>query len=291
VDKTSDRDRWVSSLNIAANLTVRDLYEFDESQKIGQGRYASVFKARRRGIQDSPCDCAIKIVDKTEFWSRVVKNMERADTLVREASIQATLTSKGNSIPSVLKLSGLFETSDVLVFEVELLEGTDLFHHISTKNLLAESEASNIVHDILICLDAMCKLGIAHRDIKPANILICDKGKTGVHIKVADFGMATFAGVDGLLRGRCGTPGYVAPEIFSAGVHGGYSNKVDIFSTGVILYVMLCGYEPFYGETDTELIQANKEAKLEFPDSDWKTSKYTSRTKCQLDYCLTQKYT
>jgi len=123
----------------------------------------------------------------------------------------------------------------------------------------------------------------------------------GVACKVADFGMSTFAGVDGQLRGRCGTvckedgntqlvtrsrcfanflhrlfrffslqPGYVAPEIFSAGLHGGYGNKVDIFSAGVTLYVMLCGYEPFYGETDAELIEANKQANIDFPEEEWK---------------------
>ena len=63
--------------------------------------------------------------------------------------------------------------------------------------------------------------------------------------------------------------GYVAPEIFTAGRHGGYSNKVDIFSAGVTLYVMLCGYEPFYGTSDEELIEANRKADLEFPEEEW----------------------
>ena len=63
--------------------------------------------------------------------------------------------------------------------------------------------------------------------------------------------------------------GYVAPEIFTAGLHGGYGNKVDIFSCGVTLYVMLCGYEPFYGTSDEELIEANRNAELEFPKEEW----------------------
>jgi serine/threonine protein kinase len=67
-----------------------------------------------------------------------------------------------------------------------------------------------------------------------------------------------------------GTPGYVAPEILTAGSRVGYSNKVDVFSAGVTLYVMLCGYEPFYGETEKELIEANKNADIEFPETDWK---------------------
>lgn len=275
VDNAAHRDRWVTCLNDAANLSIKDLYEYEESSKIGTGRYASVYKARRRdGTDEGPPNCAIKVVDKSEFWRRVVKGMERADTLVREASVQATLAAKGTSkLRTIVKLRSLFETSDNIVFEVELLEGTDLFQHVSSNSFLGEIEAAHIAHDILLSLDAMNRHGVAHRDIKPANILMCKKSTHGVHVKVADFGMATFAGVDGKLRGRCGTPGYVAPEIFSAGLNGGYGNKVDIFSAGVTLYVMLCGYEPFYGETDAELIEANREAVLEFPDDDWDNGK------------------
>ena len=70
-----------------------------------------------------------------------------------------------------------------------------------------------------------------------------------------------------------GTPGYVAPEILTAGYKVGYGNKVDVFSAGVTLYVMLCGYEPFYGENEKELIEVNKQAAIEFPDSDWSNGK------------------
>jgi hypothetical protein len=83
VEHTVDRDRWVSCLNSAAKLSIHDLYDFDSNSFLGQGRYASVYKARRKGTDEGFPECAIKVVDKTEFWSRVVKNMERADTLVR----------------------------------------------------------------------------------------------------------------------------------------------------------------------------------------------------------------
>mmetsp|Transcript_4604 Transcript_4604/g.10906 ORF Transcript_4604/g.10906 Transcript_4604/m.10906 type:complete len:179 (-) Transcript_4604:179-715(-) len=118
----------------------------------------------------------------------------------------------------------------------------------------------------------MNEAGICHRDIKPANILMvrCDDSKYGTSVKLGDFGMSTLVGVDGLVRGRCGSPGYVAPEILKAEAGGGYGNHVDMFSAGVTLYVMLCGYEPFYGETEKELIRANKKARLDFPDSEWK---------------------
>jgi len=270
VERTADRDRWVSCLNAAAQLKLSDLYEYDkEDNLIGTGRYATVYKARRRDTTKETPNRALKIVDKHEFWSRVVKGRERADTIVREVSVQATLSAKGDRCATAVKIYGLFETTDAIVMECELLAGSDLFGHLSSKSALDEDEAARILRDILTGVAAMNRFGVSHRDIKPANILMNDRGKDSVSVKVADFGMSAFVGVDGLLRGRCGTPGYVAPEIFAAGVSGGYGNKVDIFSAGVTLYIMLCGYEPFYGETDKELIDANRNATLEFSDGDW----------------------
>ena len=277
-------------MNRAAELEIQDLYEYEYSAEVGRGRYARVFPARRRqnkqaennNLQSNPEArmCALKVIDKKEFWRRVVKGRERADTLVRETSVQATMTTKCSKIPSFVRLLGFLETSDNFVLEMELLEGMDLFQYVSSKGVLGEKEAAFILRDILALLAGLNRMGIAHRDIKPANCLMCRANDSSsleevpCVVKVADFGMATFVGVDGLVRGRCGTPGYVAPEIFSAGLHGGYGNKVDVFSAGVVLYVMLAGYEPFYGESDEELIAANKEAKLDFPECDWKAGEY-----------------
>jgi len=217
-------------------------------------------------------ECALKIIDKREFWSRVKKGRERADTLVREAAVQTTLAVKGGDTPGFLRLLNIFETGEKLVLELELLKGIDLFQHISSRGVLSEVEAAHIMKDLLSCLNVMDQVGIAHRDIKPANLLMChDEDINGTKIKLADYGMASFVGVDNLVRGRCGTPGFVAPEILRTGVNGGYGNKVDMFSAGVTLYVMLSGYEPFYGESDEELIEANRQAKVNFPHSDWQT--------------------
>jgi serine/threonine protein kinase len=283
------RDNWIACLNRAAHLTIKDMYEYDESAAYGQGRYATVYPGKRRDnmmlgthkkngntFEAFSSDCALKIIDKKEFWKRVVKNKERADTIVREAAVQVTMTLVCSKIPAFVRLRGFLETSDHIALELELLEGMDLFQYVSSRGVLPEKEAALVLRDILVVLDGMNRAGLAHRDIKPANCLVCKAAvedapeKAECIVKVADFGMSTFVGVDGLVRGRCGTPGYVAPEIFVAGLHGGYGNKVDVFSAGVTLYVMLCGYEPFYGETDEELVAGNKAAQFEFPDNDWR---------------------
>jgi len=273
------RDRWIYLLMKAAKLVIEDLYVTDK--RLGRGRYATVMSATRRTYDNcltgqvtkgSPAR-ALKIIDKKMFWDRVRKGKERASTLIREVVVQATLTAelpRSQSRSTYLKIFGLFETSDTLVLELELLKGTDLFYHISARGVLHEREAAFIMRDILDCLSLMRRVGVAHRDLKPANILMCKSNETnGIAVKVGDFGMSTTVGVDNLVRGRCGTPGYVAPEILSAGPSTGYANKADLFSAGVTLYIMLCGYEPFYGESDAELVAANKVARVEFPESDW----------------------
>jgi len=154
------------------------------------------------------CDCALKIINKNEFWSRVVRDRERADTLVRETAVQASLTAQMGHLPTFLRLRNFFETIDHVVLELEILQGIDLFQHVSSKGILEEDEAAHIMRDVLICIDAMRRIGMAHRDIKPANVLMCDgKDDDGIAVKVGDFGMATFVGHGNVLRGRCGTPG------------------------------------------------------------------------------------
>ncbi len=281
-------------------------------KELGRGRYASIRPGRRQGkskamssfqqsfavsgggsggedgilkkkpsfssfsnlsLSEEEYECALKIVDKNLFWKNVKQGNERADSLVRETCVQAALIAQAKEHKGFLRLKSFFETEDKVVLELELLGGTDLYQYIKKKQPLSELEASKIMYDILKCIDVMNNLGIAHRDLKPANILMANKSnRYGTHVNVGDFGNATFVGKDNLVRGRCGTVGYVAPEIFLAGKNIGYENKVDEFSAGVILYLLLCGYEPFYGETEKELIEVNKRAVVEFPEEDWLSS-------------------
>lgn len=289
VKNKDERDHWITCLNKAARLRIEDIWEYNEVCPLGSGRYASIIPARRKMLktcnseEEHRCDqerlqndngvnnCALKIIDKNEFWRLVVKGRERCDTIVRELAVQSTLTAKFGKKPTFLQIRGFFETSEKVVIELELLDGKDLFEYISSKGVLDEQEAGFIIRDVLVALNSMSEAGIAHRDIKPANILMtkCDESKCGTSVKIGDFGMSTLVGVDGLVRGRCGSPGYVAPEILKADAGEGYRNQVDIFSAGVTLYLMLCGYEPFYGESEKELIKANKKAHIDFPDSEW----------------------
>jgi len=243
------------------------------SSRLGIMKKKPSFSSLSMIAQSTDFDCALKIIYKNLFWDRVAKKEERLDAIVRETAVQATLSAFCSDVPLFLKLKTIFETCDYYMMELEFLDGSDLFRYVSSSGHLAEVEAAHIVRDVLVAIHALKRLGIAHRDIKPANIFMVRtsaENENDVRVKLGDFGMAAFVGADNKLYGRCGTPGYVAPEILSVGVNIGYENKVDLFSLGVTMYILLCGYEPFYGETDEELILANKEAKVDFPDIDWK---------------------
>jgi len=203
--------------------------------------------------------------------------MERFDTVVREIVVQAALSENlhcRGGPPVFIRVYGVFETINTLVIEMELSDGRDLFQGLSSNafgygGTVPEMQASKFVYSALLAISYMQSLSIAHRDIKLANLLTCSIPGVGMILKLGDFGMSNFAGEDGFLRGRCGTPGYVAPEILEAGPTMGYPNHVDVFSLGVVAYILLCGYEPFYGVSDRELVAANKAARFTFPEQDW----------------------
>jgi len=309
LSSNDELERWKASLSEAARLKIEDLYELNyEGKMLGKGRYATIFPGRRRktkrkvdaktehsknrkkdsngilkkkpsftsfsnlttALSEEDYECAIKIIDKDRFWDRVRKGVERADSIVRETSVQAAMLVDPTFQHGFLQVRSFFETSNQVVLELELLQGIDLYRHVSTKGLLAEVETANIMYDLLNCIKAMQENGVAHRDVKPGNILMANVDRDGVTVKLGDFGMATFVGNDNLVRGRCGTPGYVAPEILSTNKNEGYGNTVDMFSAGVVMYILLCGYEPFYGENEKQLINDNKTAKVEYPKDDWK---------------------
>ncbi|GLE05054.1 hypothetical protein PINS_up014038 [Pythium insidiosum] len=247
--------------------------------ELGKGRFSSVRRARRKQPQHvgDPVvdgDCALKIIDKTTFWDLVAHETEREDTLIREILTQTVLTVRAtSSYCPVIRLLSLFETRTHLVMELELMREGDLHDEIVTRSAVDEYRAPYLAASLIRAIDYCLKNGVAHRDIKLSNLALdhsmSPKGERLSVIKVADFGMAAFIESDGQLRGRCGTPGFVAPEILTAGKGESYPSGVDMFSAGVVVYTMLCGYEPFFGVNDEELIQMNKLVEYEFEEPEW----------------------
>lgn len=148
------------------------------------------------------------------------------------------------------------------------MEGGDLFERLVEKKVYPEDAARGVIWRILRALASLHARNIAHRDVKPENVLLLSAADD-VDVRLADFGFAKRVELDGraALQTPCGSPGYVAPEIAEGTT---YDKSVDIWSAGVMLYTLLCGYPPFYSENDTELLKIVSTGKFVFPAKQWK---------------------
>jgi len=226
---------------------VEDFYEF--GKEIGKGGFSVVYKAKEISTGKH---FAIKRIQKDEEGVDI-------ELLKREIYIM-----KKVDHPNILKLYEVYEDDDHFFLVLELVEGLELFDKIVDRGNYSESDAANIVKQILEAVRYLHKEGIVHRDLKPENLLSAGEGENEV-VKVADFGFAKNFGEEKLVT-SCGSPGYVAPEVLTDDT---YTNAVDMWSVGVIIYILLSGYPPFYDESPPKIFKKITEAKYDFDDPVW----------------------
>jgi len=183
---------------------------------------------------------------------------EELQLLHREITIMKKLHHK-----HIIALYDVFEDGENIYLILELVTGGELFDQIVSRGVYSERDAAQVISQILEAVAYMHANGIAHRDLKPENLL-CG-GTDGKQIKVTDFGLSKDFG-KGNLRTSCGTPDYVAPEVLKGQT---YDNSVDIWSVGVICYILLCGFPPFYGNSDQQIFEKIMKANYDFPSPDW----------------------
>mmetsp|Transcript_40027 Transcript_40027/g.72112 ORF Transcript_40027/g.72112 Transcript_40027/m.72112 type:complete len:398 (+) Transcript_40027:606-1799(+) len=198
---------------------------------------------------------AIKIVNR----SSLNKDMEFA--LKDEISILKELNHE-----HIMRLENVVVTINHYYLVAEYLEGGELFDRIVDKSSYTESEARDVCRILFGALSYIHSKGIVHRDLKPENLLLQNKDSDS-EIKIADFGFAKEASNgDHSLKTMCGTPGYVAPEILRREKYG---TKVDMWSMGVIVFILLGGYPPFYADSPRQLCLLSKVGKFEFDPEYW----------------------
>lgn len=257
-------------------------YEISKSE-LGKGSYGIVQLGRLKGTK---VQRAIKVIDKSK-----VSNVERFKL---EVEIMMRLDH-----PSILRLFDYFEDKTSIFLVLELCTGGELFDRIIEKKYYDEDGARKIFKQIIKAIYYCHMNGVCHRDLKPENFIMLSKTDP-FSLKVIDFGLSrTFNQNDqghvekgqtinidmgspkdldlnkprtsrrqtkAILKTKAGTPFYIAPEVLS----GEYTEKCDVWSCGVILYILLCGYPPFYGENNKEILEAVKEGKLDFSGPEWK---------------------
>ncbi|XP_040447711.1 calcium/calmodulin-dependent protein kinase type 1 isoform X1 [Falco naumanni] len=167
--------------------------------------------------------------------------------------------------PNIVALDDIYESSTHLYLIMQLVSGGELFDRIVEKGFYTERDASTLIRQILDAVKYLHDMGIVHRDLKPENLLYYSVDEDS-KIMISDFGLSKIEGCGSVMSTACGTPGYVAPEVLA---QKPYSKAVDCWSIGVIAYILLCGYPPFYDENDAKLFEQILQAEYEFDSPYW----------------------
>jgi len=229
---------------------VEDKYEL--GQELGRGGFSIVREGRNKTTGEK---VAVKFIEKKFVDQEELKLLQREIDIM--ARVQHT---------NVLRLFEIFDTDQKLSLVMELVNGGELFYKIVDKGSYSELEARDIVRQLVEGVDYLHNQGIAHRDLKPENLL-CGETEHGVVIKIADFGLSKAFSGESALETSCGTPDYAAPEVLR--MDGAYDKSVDLWSIGVITYVLLCGFPPFYGKSQAQLFEKILNADYDFPEPEW----------------------
>ncbi|KAL8206308.1 hypothetical protein R6Q57_009859 [Mikania cordata] len=204
------------------------LGKYEIGRQLGHGTFAKVYHARNLQTGKS---VAMKMIAK----EKVIK-VGMTDHIQREISVMKMVRH-----PNIVELHEVMASRSNIYFAMELVRGGELFSKIE-KGRLREGVARSYFQQLISAVDFCHSRGVYHRDLKPENLLLDEDG----NLKVTDFGLSAFSDhlrQDGLLHTTCGTPAYVAPEVI--GKKGYDGSKADIWSCGVILYVLLAGFLPF----------------------------------------------
>jgi len=228
---------------------ITDHYDM-EQKKLGEGAYGSVCRATRK---DTKVKRAVKTIKKP--------GAKDTDRLKKEIAIMKMMDH-----PHIIKLYESFGDQRNIYLVMELCSGGELFDKIIESGHFTEVQAAILVQQIVKAIYYMHENHICHRDLKPENFLFQSKDPIEKNmIKLIDFGLSCQFNADQVLTTKAGTPYYVAPQVLA----GKYNHMSDLWSVGVIMYVMLCGYPPFYGDTDGEVLSKVRLGKFTFPAQDW----------------------
>ncbi|KAK1552676.1 hypothetical protein Q3G72_021528 [Acer saccharum] len=230
-------------------MVVRKVGKYEVGRTIGEGTFAKVKFAQNTETGES---VAMKVLDR----STIIKH-KMADQIKREISIMKLVRH-----PYVVRLHEVIASRTKIYIILEFITGGELFDKIVHHGRLSEAESRRYFQQLVDGVDYCHSKGVYHRDLKPENLLLDSLG----NLKISDFGLSALPeqGVS-LLRTTCGTPNYVAPEVLS---HKGYNGAVaDVWSCGVILYVLMAGYLPF-DELDLTTLYSKVE-KAEFSCPSW----------------------
>jgi calcium/calmodulin-dependent protein kinase I len=241
--------------------------ELEETYKmgrvLGQGAFAKVKLATNKTDNST---WAVKIINRASLSASDSESLRMEMEILQKVSHR-----------NIVQTKSIYDTSRHTYIVMECMSGGELFDRIVEKESYSELEARTAFWEICSAIQYCHQKGVVHRDLKPENILYNSPDEDGV-LKLADFGLADVIQHDTMLQATCGTPSYIAPEILAlAGSHSsskaqGYGKEVDMWSAGVILYILICGFPPFYADDDSALFKCIKMGEFEYTAPYWDDS-------------------
>ncbi|KAM7405250.1 hypothetical protein PAMP_012526 [Pampus punctatissimus] len=220
---------------------------FDFMEELGSGAFSEVYMVKEKKTGKMFAMKCVKKKQKRDL------NLENEITVLRRIKHE-----------NVVGMEDFYESQTHYYLVMQLVSGGELFDRILDRGVYSEKDASSVIQQVLQAVSYLHQNGIVHRDLKPENILY-DSQDEDSKIMISDFGLSKMV-EDGIMSTACGTPGYVAPEVLA---QKPYSNAVDCWSIGVITYILLCGYPPFYEESETRLFSKIMKAQYEFDSPFW----------------------
>lgn len=208
--------------------------------------------------------CSDKLTGEMLACKSIAKERLTTSDDVCSVKLEIEIMTRLSGHPNVVDLKAVYEEEDYVHLVMELCAGGELFHRLEKQGMFSECEARDIFRHLMQVVMYCHDKGVVHRDLKPENILLATKSSSSP-IKLADFGLATYIKPGQSLHGTVGSPFYIAPEVLA----GGYNQAADVWSTGVILYILLSGMPPFWGKTKSRIFHAVRAADLWFPPNPW----------------------
>ena len=269
-DNEKDFNIWFEKLNLAIqNKSLFDKYEV--KQKIGKGKFGLV----KCGInKETKKPVAIKIMAK--------KNMDKSDLELAKVEIDIL---KIGQHPNIIKLYDIYENENYIYIIMEYCSGGDLLSYFEYHEYeLPETKVCEIIHKLSMAIYYLHSYGIVHRDLKPENILMTDLSPQA-DIRLLDFGLSKIVGNDEKCTEPYGTLSFVAPEVLQGKP---YDKSVDLWSIGIITFLLLCGYLPFDDKhSEREIARQTIQDPVPYEEKIW--NKYSPEAKAFVDGLLQKK--
>jgi calcium-dependent protein kinase len=248
---------FIITEGILVKETKADPYDIYDSLKVlGEGAFGKVEKVKHKISKQIR---AMKVIHKDQ----IQLGSEDEQALINEINIVKTLDH-----PNIMKVFEYYNTDNCLYIISELLSGGELFDKIKDNKFIKEDVCAYLMKQIFSAVDFCHEKKIIHRDLKPENVLIESEEeakKEFFTVKLIDFGTSDKMKKGQKLNEQVGTPYYTAPEV----IKNNYNEKCDLWSCGVIMYLMLCGKQPFEGDNDEEIYDKIRKCNINFLDEEW----------------------